>query len=91
MVRDCLHPVMLHGHVGTHTHTLQRALLSVHLLCQRTPPPCPFKNWPLIASSWPVVEEFVAVALKRHMFWILSGQRRFGRLSKTFGRFKDLI
>lgn len=37
MARDCLHPVMLYSHVGT--HSLQRALLFVYHLFRRTPPP----------------------------------------------------
>lgn len=35
MARDCLHPVMLYSHVGT--HSLQRALLFVYHLFQPTP------------------------------------------------------
>lgn len=35
MARDCLHPVMLYSHVGT--HSLQRALLFVYHLFRRTP------------------------------------------------------
>lgn len=37
MARDCLHPVMLYSHVGT--HSLQRALLFVYHLFRRTPTP----------------------------------------------------
>lgn len=35
MARDCLHPVMLYSHVGT--HSLQRALLFVYHLFRWTP------------------------------------------------------
>lgn len=97
MVRDCLHPVMLHSHVGshadTHTHTLQHALLSVHHLFQWTPlllpqPPCCFKNWPLIASS-SVVEKLFAVALKHHIFRILCHFNHiFRRVTKIFHKCK---
>lgn len=50
MARDCLHPVMLYSHVGT--HSLQRALLFVYHLFRRTPPSrcpkpfCRFKTGP---------------------------------------------
>lgn len=59
MVRDCLHPVMLHSHVGshadTHTHCSMLFCLCTACYCGQ-PPPLPqppgcFKNWPPIASS----------------------------------------
>lgn len=49
MARDCLHPVMLYSHVGT--HSLQPSLLFVYCLFPRTPslcpkPPCCWKTEP---------------------------------------------
>lgn len=69
MARDCLHPVMLYSHVGT--HSLQRALLFVYHLFPRTPSRCPkpfcwFKTGPPVASSG------LAETLRRCLFYTLT-------------------
>lgn len=71
MARDCLHPVMLYSHVGT--HSLQRALLFVYHLFRRTPsrrptPPRRCKTGPWLRHRPRLKRSVAACFTPSHLF-----------------------